>query len=429
MIVDYHEHQLEKAVEELSQSKALAGELAKRFHEMTQEIDTRRQQLRELDEKRRAMDAFLQKVLNVFKREEILVEQKKLAAEQLELKNQINEISNTRREIRIQGGETREEMARRELLRDEKQRQLREIQQMRDAMDHLIQHQFAKLAFDALLILLALIALPFLWKVSAFYVLAPVAQNSNPIRLAAHVPEKTKIRSTSSHPAQRLSLKEGEVLLTRVDYLQGSMGEFDKSTKWLMDWSYPFSSLAAGLCILTKIQHKGEGEGDVTLSTQENATEELAVIEIPEGESLVFRPHFLVALAHEVGKPPRIRTRWVFRRLHAWVNLQFRYMILEGPSRLVFSAQRGIQVENVSERALGRRVNSRLSVAFSPHLDYSPRRAETFVAYLWGKNALFDDFFQGSGIVIQQQVVGGRRNVVARFWEWIFGAIGKVFGI
>jgi len=104
-------------------------------------------------------------------------------------------------------------------------------------------------------------------------------------------------------------------------------------------------------------------------------------------------------------------------------------MILEGPSRLVFSAQRGIQVENVSESALGRRVNSRLSVAFSPHLDYSPRRAETFIAYLWGKNGLFDDFFQGSGIVIQQQVVGGRRNVVARFWEGIFGAIGKVFGI
>ncbi len=62
-------------------------------------------------------------------------------------------------------------------------------------------------------------------------------------------------------------------------------------------------------------------------------------------------------------------------------------------------------------------------------LDYLPRRDETFVAYLWGKNTLFDDYFQGSGTVIQQQVTGGKRNPIARFWESIFGAIGKVFGI
>jgi len=74
-------------------------------------------------------------------------------------------------------------------------------------------------------------------------------------------------------------------------------------------------------------------------------------------------------------------------------------------------------------------VNSHLTVAFSPHLNYSPRRAETFVAYLWGKNALFDDFFQGSGLVIQQQVSGGKKNPAARIWEGVFGAVGKVFGI
>jgi len=62
-------------------------------------------------------------------------------------------------------------------------------------------------------------------------------------------------------------------------------------------------------------------------------------------------------------------------------------------------------------------------------LSYWPKRAETFIAYLRGKNALFDDFFRGNGHVIQQQLTGGKRNPVARIWERIFGAIGKVFGV
>gem|GEM_PF-2513768 len=51
------------------------------------------------------------------------------------------------------------------------------------------------------------------------------------------------------------------------------------------------------------------------------------------------------------------------------------------------------------------------------------------VAYIWGEDTLFDEFFEGSGTVIQQQVTGGKRNPVARAWETVFGAIGKVFGI
>ncbi|MFN7342088.1 MAG: hypothetical protein ACK5TA_02010, partial [bacterium] len=186
-----------------------------------------------------------------------------------------------------------------------------------------------------------------------YYIVAPVVQNSKPISLDAKATEVANISVSSSHPAQRLHLNQGEVLLTRVDYLQGSMGSFDKSTKWLMDWRYPFSSLAAGLCILTKIKTSGEAPGDVTLSTQEDATEELAVVEIPAGASLVFRPNFLIAVCHPADNPPRIRSKWVFRKLHAWVNLQFRYLIVDGPTRLVFSAQRGTQVEEVADSALG----------------------------------------------------------------------------
>ena len=429
MIVKHREAQLEKAVAELSHSRELVGEFAAKAEQLTQQMDEKRKQLRELEEKHRRLNEWFQKVKDLFRRDEVLAEQKKIKEEQDKLHKEYGELSSTRQEVRIQGGETEEELARRQVLLEEKQKQLDEMEELRDWLDDLMQNQLKQLAFQAFLILLALLLVPFLWKVAAYYVVAPVVQNSKPISLDENPAEVAKISVTSSHPAQRLHLNQGEVLLTRVDYLQGSMGSFDKSTKWLMDWRYPFSSLAAGLCILTKIQTSGEQTGDVTLSTQEDATEELAVVEIPAGLSLVFRPNFLIAVCHPADNPPRIRSKWVFRKLHAWVNLQFRYLIVDGPTRLVFSAQRGTQVEDVVDSALGRRVNTRLVVAFTPQLDYSPRRTETFISYLWGKSCLFDDYFQGSGTVIQQQVTGGKRNPIARFWENIFGAIGKAFGL
>lgn len=429
MVVKYHEDELEKAIAELSNTKALAGELALRAKSISLDIERKTQEVRELEENRQTMEKWLEKVLNIFRRDEVKAEKERIERKQREIRTEINSFAKQRQQLRIEGGESEEELRRKEQLRDDKQKQLREIQEMRQAFDSLMKNELRQMALAAFGILAVMIVVPFLWKCVAYYLIAPVAQLSRPILLGSGNPAADEINTTGSHPAQRIELNEGEVLMTKVDYLQGSMGNFTKATQWLFDWRYPFSSIAAGLFVLTRIRNIGAEIGQITLSTQDNATEELAVVHVPAGRSLVFRPHFLVAVTHPVDIPPRIKSRWVFWKLHAWVNLQFRYMIVEGPAKFIFSAQRGIQVESVLVSMPGRRVNSHLTVAFSPHLNYSPRRAETFVAYVWGKNALFDDFFQGSGLVIQQQVTGGKKNPVARIWEGVFGAIGKVFGI
>lgn len=429
MVTSYHERELERAISQLSESKALVGELAERAEGLTAGIQERTEELRELEKKRQEMEKWLEKVLNVFRKKEVEAEKGRIEAEQKRLSDEIKAAVGERDQIRAEGGESEEELKRRELLRDEKERQLREITAMRQALDSLMRNELRALAFKALVILGALILVPVLWKVVAFYVIAPLAHSARPILLGVDDVGGRDITATLSHPAQRLTLADGEVLMTKVDYLQGSMGNFGKKTRWLIDWRYPFSSLAAGLYLLTRIENAGEEPGQVTLSSQENATEELAVVEVPEGKSLVFRPHYLVAVSHPLDRPPRIRSRWVFGRVHAWINLRFRYLMMEGPARLVFSAQRGIQVEVVSPDQPGRRVNSNLTAAFSPHLSHLPRRAETFVAYLRGKNGLFDDFFQGSGWVIQQQVSAGKKHPAARVWDTVFGAVGKVFGI
>ena len=430
MLVKYQERELERAIGELSESRALVGEYAEKVKSISEDINARSEELRELERKRQEIQKGFDHFWNrVFHRQRLAAEKKRIEARERKLREKNRQAAQQRRKLQTEGGEGEEELAQRELLRAEKERQLRDMQGMRAAMDSLMKNQMRDLALKALLILAGLIVIPFLWKLVAYYVVAPLAQSAEPILLGADHPRGDGIAVSSSAPAQRLSLEQGEVLMTKVDYLQGSMGSFEKGTKWLMDWRYPFSSLAAGQPVLTRIRNQAPEPGEVTLSTREDATEELAVVTVPEGVYLVFRPHYPIALAHPIQRPPRIRSKWIFSKLHAWVNLQFRYMLIEGPARLVFSAQRGIQVEEVAPALPGRRVNSHLTMAFSPQLNYSPQRAETFVAYVWGKNALFDDFFQGSGIVIQQQVTGGKRNPVARAWESIFGAIGKVFGI
>ncbi|MBC7979110.1 MAG: hypothetical protein H7Y36_00935 [Armatimonadetes bacterium] len=429
MVADYREKELERAIAALSESKALVGEYAEKVGTLSKDIGEQTQRLRELDEKRRQMEKWWQKVKNVFRKGEIETERTRIDRREAELRRDVLEKSRERARLRIEGGESEEEMQKRELLKEEKEKQLRDVRGVKETFDALMRDQFQQLALVALAVLAVIILVPLLLKAIAFYVVAPLANATEPILLGVSRPNSEDITVTASHPAQRMEMGKDEVVLTKVDYLQGSMGNFEKGTKWVMDWRYPFSSVAAGLYFLTKIRNLGEEPGQITLSTQVDATEELAVVGIPEGRAMVFRPHYLVAVAHPLGQPPRIKSRWVFWKLHAWVNLQFRYLIVEGPTKLVFAAQRGLQVESVSPSLPGRRVNSNLTVAFSPHLSYSPKRAETFVAYVWGKNSLFDDFFQGEGWVIQQQVTGGKKNAVARIWDGIFGAIGKVFGI
>ena len=159
MIVKYHENELEKAIVELSESRALVGELAERVDSISGEIQTRTKELRELEEKRQSMEKWLEKILNVFRRDEIAAEKERIEAKERALRTNIRVAAEERRGLRIEGGESEEELARRELLRDEKESQLRDMQGMRAAMDSLMRHQFRELALKALVILAALIVI------------------------------------------------------------------------------------------------------------------------------------------------------------------------------------------------------------------------------------------------------------------------------
>jgi uncharacterized protein (AIM24 family) len=111
----------------------------------------------------------------------------------------------------------------------------------------------------------------------------------------------------------------------------------------------------------------------------------------PTGAALVLQPRNLVGVVQNVGRPIRITRHWRFG-LGAWITFQFRYLVFEGPGRLIVQGCRGVRIEAADR---GRSIDQGATIGFSANLDYSRRRSETFGAYLMGMRGLFNDNFSG----------------------------------
>lgn len=285
----------------------------------------------------------------------------------------------------------------------------------------------------ALVLWLSLVLGPPIVKTIVFYTLAPWVERAQPV-IVGEATDRGVPTCTVSAPAQKIVLMPGEEMVAKEDYLQGNKEGLAKSTCWVWRWKFPVSSLLCGLVMLTRIRHLGR-EGEVaktlTFSHQEDGMVEVAVITLGEGQELVFRPTFLAGLIYEQGSRPEIRSKWVFGKLHSWVTLQFRYFVVTGPARLVLVAGRGVQEEVITDSDDAFRINRNLTIAFTPALHYRSRRAETLMAYLRGKNPLFDDDFSGDGRLYNQQVasIEGAGKDAEKFWSKLLGGLGKVIGI
>jgi hypothetical protein len=428
LIVAHLEGELQRAVVALEEVEALSGQALEQADQWRRQIESTAATVRDLEEKRRQLEGWVAWVRGLWSRE---AREKELRAVEAELQRMQLREEGLRQDLAglyAAHGETEEELRRRSIVRDAKLQQLEQARDVRRWMQGFMRGEVGRLAWMALGILLLLTLLPLAWKVVAYHVLAPLAERAAPVVFAEEGGAEPVCGE--SRPAQRLDLESGQELLAKVRYLQSSTDNNDKRTRWLWDPVFPFTSLGAGLFLLTSFRpREGEGACAVTLSCQLVATEELAVVEVPAGASLVFRPSCLAAVLVQRGQLPALRSRWVFNRLASWIDLRFRHLIISGPVRLVFAGQRGVQAERVTSLSSGRRINSGLTAAFTPALRYSPRRAETFVAYLRGASPLFDDFFRGAGLTINQQVGGGEISGARRLWEGFFNAIGKVFGL
>jgi len=279
----------------------------------------------------------------------------------------------------------------------------------------------------AAILLVGIIAMPYLVRLFFYWVLAPVAARRQSIRLqvpgrrgaAITLPE----RSTTSIGVR---LGQDEELLVRQDYLQSTADAGEKAMRWLLDWRHPFSSIATGLTFLTRIR----GDGTVTtVSAVRDPFAEVAVLSLPDGASCVLQPRSLAAVAQPIHRGLRITSHWRLTSLSAWLTLQLRYLVFHGPVRLVVKGGRGVRVERAE---VGRLFGQDQLVGFSADLAYSVARTETFWPYFLGREQLFRDKVEaGDGLLIVEEAPMAGRDAakVKRGLEGAMDAGLKVVGL
>jgi hypothetical protein len=239
----------------------------------------------------------------------------------------------------------------------------------------------------ALLILTVAILAPVLLKALLYFGVAPMAARRPPIRLLEGDQGRVDMAAASA-VSHKVMVSPGDELLVLPQAVQSTPHHASKRTRWLLSWELPLSSLASGLHALTEI--RVERPDTVLVSATGGPLAEIALVRLERDSAMVLRPRALRGLLRTASEPVRITRRWRFG-LSAWLTLQFRYLIFHGPCTFVVEGARGVRLEHAGP---GRGINQAATLGFSAGLAYGVSRSETFVAYLTGKQALFNDSFQ-----------------------------------
>lgn len=286
-------------------------------------------------------------------------------------------------------------------------------------------------------ILVGIILTPLGIKGFFYFVIAPMASRRAAMRLLPETSgEIIEVRGKATGSSDRLKVSEvshsitiqkTQELLIHPEYLQTATTEGKKDTKWLLDWSYPLTSMAAGLFGLTRIQTASSET--IVVSATRDPLSEVGTISLPEGSALVIQPHRLIGVVHLKNSPIKISRHWRLGSLHAWLTLQLRFLAFHGPVQLVVKGCRGIRIEAAGK---GRSINQAATIGFSANLAYSTTRCETFGSYLMGKQELFNDKFSGEpGFYVYEEMPhgGNKTGLFGRGIEGLTDSILKVFGV
>lgn len=253
----------------------------------------------------------------------------------------------------------------------------------------------------AFAIVLGWVLLVALSRTLFYFVLAPLAARRPPIVLTPL--EQSEHQAADTGPAGQASnllisaisktvkLPPGCELLLRPDYSQSQPESVSASTKILFDWSRWLTSIAANLWMLKRMYATEEVE--IVVSSTKNPLDEVALLEVAEGRAFVIHPRGLVGLMYKAGQRPQIRSHWRIGSLHAWLTLQLRYLSFDGPVTLIVKGCRGVRLESALDARI---INQDATLGFSANTVYATIRAEPFIPYLMGKQALLHDKFAGS---------------------------------
>jgi len=285
-------------------------------------------------------------------------------------------------------------------------------------------------------ILVAVTLMPVGIKAFWYWFIARLAEKQRPVRLRPGA-VGMRMAGPSSGPglaptrkisavSQEIVLKAREELLVHPEYLQSSADRGRKQTQWLLSWRFWLTSIAAQMVALDRIRD-ADGESFV-VSSKNDPFAEVGVIDLPEDSAFVLQPRNLVGVVQSIDWPIKLSRKWNWS-LMAFITLQFRYLIFDGPGKLLVQGCRGVRIEQAGS---GRSIDQAATFGFSANLDYSPRRSETFGAYLLGTRSLFNDRFTGGpGVYVYEEMpyLGRKAGLTGRGFEGLTDGLLQVFGI
>jgi hypothetical protein len=270
-------------------------------------------------------------------------------------------------------------------------------------------------------IALIVIFLPGVLRVVSYFLLMPVVSRLHtPIHLAdgsGNAP--ADLRTTSAQRTLTVELGADEVLSARSEHVRPVQGRI--RSHLLYDWSSPFISFAAGLHGLSRIT----GDAGVTaavLSTPDDPDSYLMRIDFADHPGVVMHPKHVVGV---IGTP-ELRTRWRWG-IQSFATWQVRYIMFAGTGSLVVQG-RG-DVVATSPQGGSTRIEQHLVMGFDSRLRVGVNRTEVFWPYLRGRTPLVDDEFTGDHQLFwQKAATGGPSHPIARAFDAVFSAFGKLLG-
>ncbi len=263
--------------------------------------------------------------------------------------------------------------------------------------------------------------LPPVLRIVSYFVLMPlVTRLHKPIHLAEG--SEPAGASLDPNPAVRtlpVQLPPGELLSARSEHVRPVRGK--TRGRLLYDWSSPFISFAAGLYGLTRVTGDEDGTA-ATLATPDDPDSYLMRIDFTDHPGLVMRPRHVVGV---IGRPGlSTRWRWGLQALATW---QVRYIMFSGTGSLIVQGVGDVVADTPGDRSM--RMDQNLLMGFDSRLAYGVNRTEVFWPYLWGRKPLVDDEFTGAHPIFwQKSTTGGPSNPIAKAFDAVFSAVGKILG-
>ena len=270
---------------------------------------------------------------------------------------------------------------------------------------------------------------PTLRKLIFFYYVAPRIARSRAMKLAKFTTSFPRLGE--SRTVVETSLWPGETARVRKRFLLAVDDEVVRESRWLLSRRFPLTSLLSGFVHDVNLHNARAGhEFRLAFAHHKNPENEMAVVHVPDGGSLVVRPSFLAAVILPPGEMLTVRRRWQIFRWQSWLTGQLRFLEFYGPCRLVVTGRPGLRAERLAMGEDGAQPACRTrpdkTIGFTPNLEYRMIRTTRFWNYYRWNQRLFDAYFVGVGFVLTQATVPGRRTA---FWSMTRNRARKLIGL